>query len=83
MGVDADEEHPQRLMFGDDNFEINGTAVPSGVAQILTNVSIAWGPGRHEQIVRQSFLVENKALIGNLGLADGSVQEINTALELQ
>jgi prepilin-type processing-associated H-X9-DG protein len=46
---------------GDDNFEINGTPVKSGVLEIRTNTPIAWTGERHK-------------FWGNIGFADGSVQ---------
>ncbi len=79
VGVDANEHYPRRLMFGDDNFIINGAPVKSGLLQLSTNTPIAWGPGRHGD--DSSFF--HKALPehfwGNLGFADGNVSAFSSS----
>jgi prepilin-type N-terminal cleavage/methylation domain-containing protein/prepilin-type processing-associated H-X9-DG protein len=65
VGVDADQDHPQRILSGDDNFEIGGVPVKSGLLGISTNTRIAWTSARHKYA-------------GNIGFADGSVQEVTT-----
>ena len=65
VGLDADEEHhPQRIMTGDDNFQIIGAGVPSGVLQIQTNAPVSWTAARHK-------------FVGNIGYADGSVAQVS------
>jgi prepilin-type processing-associated H-X9-DG protein len=66
VGLDADTNHPQALLSGDDNFEIGGVPVKSGLLQFSTNTPIAWTTARH-----------NRA--GNIGLADGSVQAFSNS----
>lgn len=61
VGLDARDEYPTAILAGDDNFEINGTSVKSGVLLLSTNTPIAWTAARHH-------------FSGNVGLADGSVQ---------
>lgn len=77
VGLDANENYPQRLLFGDDNFEINGPPIPSGVAQISTNALIAWGTGRHDDVTRIPYLgiPLRHNYFGNLCFADGSVSQ--------
>ena len=65
VGLEAVESKPQMILEGDDNFAIGGVPVKSGVLQLLTNTPIAWTKGRHK-------------LYGNIGLADGSVQQLTT-----
>jgi prepilin-type processing-associated H-X9-DG protein len=65
VGLDADQTHPQRILSGDDNFEIGGVPVKSGLFGISTNTRIAWTSARHKYA-------------GNIGFADGSVQEVTT-----
>jgi prepilin-type processing-associated H-X9-DG protein len=73
-GVDVTNENdPRKILFGDDNLEINGAPVPSSVAEISTNASITWGGGRHDDL---EFLVRHH-YCGNIGFADGSVQEVS------
>lgn len=65
VGADAiNEKSPQRLLSGDDNFRINGNLVGSGLLSLSTNVPLEWGPDRH-------------GYNGNLGFADGSVEEVS------
>jgi prepilin-type processing-associated H-X9-DG protein len=65
VGLDANETYPQMFLSGDDNFEISGAPIKSGLLELSTNTSIAWSAARHK-------------FSGNIGLADGSVQEVNT-----
>jgi prepilin-type N-terminal cleavage/methylation domain-containing protein/prepilin-type processing-associated H-X9-DG protein len=64
VGVDAAEEFPQRIISGDDNFEIGGVPIKSGLLELPTNMPIAWTAARHK-------------FAGNIGLADGSVREVS------
>lgn len=66
INVDAVEANPQDVMFGDDNFEIEGVPVKSGLLCLSTNAPVAWSAARHVQS-------------GNLGMADGSVQGATTS----
>jgi hypothetical protein len=63
VSIDADETNPQMLMSGDDNFEIGGAPVKSGLLEIWSNTPIAWSAARHH-------------FSGNLVMADGSVQSV-------
>jgi prepilin-type processing-associated H-X9-DG protein len=66
VGVDAKEANPQMMLSGDDNFEIGGVPVESGLLQISTNTPIAWSAARHGHA-------------GNVALTDGSVQQLTTS----
>ena len=66
VNVDAGESDPQTLMSGDDNFEVGGVPVNSGLLILTSNMSIAWSAGRHH-------------FAGNVALADGSVQSMSNA----
>ena len=63
VNVDASDAYPQMILAGDDNFEIGGVPVKSGLLDISSNTPIAWTAARH-----------NRA--GNIALADGSVQQL-------
>jgi prepilin-type N-terminal cleavage/methylation domain-containing protein len=63
FNVDATEAYPQMLLSGDDNFEIGGVLVKSGLLELSTNSPISWTTARHK-------------FVGNLALADGSVQQV-------
>jgi hypothetical protein len=58
----TNEEIPQMVLDGDDNFLIGGAPLKSGLAEFSSNSPIAWSDTRHKYV-------------GNLGFADGSVQE--------
>jgi len=73
VGVDADENYPQKFLSGDANFEIGGAAVKSGLLEFSTNAPIGWTAARHQ-------------FAGNISLSDGSVQSLyntNLASQLQ
>lgn len=61
VNPDATESNPQQIMCGDDNFLVRGEAVKSGLLVLSSNTPVAWSGRRHK-------------FAGNLGLADGSVQ---------
>lgn len=63
---DASQTNTQSLLSGDDNFEIGGVPVESGLLQISTNTPIAWSAARHVHA-------------GNVALTDGSVQQLTTS----
>jgi hypothetical protein len=71
VGVDAVEpklpEYRSARMFvsGDDNFEIGGAPVKSGLLEVSTNALISWTAARHK-------------FVGNIGIADGSVEWLNS-----
>jgi prepilin-type processing-associated H-X9-DG protein len=66
VGLDASENDPQAILSGDDNFEINGAPVKSGLLELSTNTPIAWSAARHK-------------FSGNILLADGSVQLLSNS----
>ena len=59
----AAEAYPQMILSGDDNFEIGGVPVMSGLLLLTTNSPISWTGARHK-------------FVGNLAIADGSVQQV-------
>ena len=66
VGLDAtNETNPRRLLSGDDNLAIDGVPVKSGVLQLPADAPVAWTKARHK-------------FVGNIGLADGSVQQVTT-----
>jgi hypothetical protein len=63
--LDASSDQPEIFLSGDENFAIGGVPVKSGLLELSTNMAITWTTARHK-------------FIGNIGLADGSVQQITT-----
>ncbi len=64
VGVDAAETDPQLILFGDRNIT-NGTPVKNGLLELTTNTPAGWTAEMHNGV-------------GNVALADGSVQQIST-----
>lgn len=68
IGVDAEDAKPQMLLVGDAHFALDGKRVPPGLLRLGTNSPVSWPRpfrDRHEKG-------------GNIGLADGSVQNSST-----
>lgn len=61
VGLDAHTNSPQSFLSGDDNFQIDGAPVKSGLLEILSDTPIKWTTERHKSA-------------GYIGLSDGSVQ---------
>ena len=66
VAPNAVDSQPNRLLFGDDNFAIDGVPLKSGAVNLWSNHSVKWGENRHVHA-------------GNVALADGSVLQINNA----
>lgn len=64
VGVDASNRYPQRLLSGDSNLAVDGVPVRSGLVELPSNAAVTWTSEWHGNQ-------------GNLGLADGSVQQAN------
>jgi hypothetical protein len=73
VGVDAQRDRPKMFLSGDDNFEIGGVPVRSGLLELSTNSSIAWTSGRHKTYKRNFWNATTS--FGYVGLADSSVQQ--------
>ncbi|MGA3164428.1 MAG: type II secretion system protein [Verrucomicrobiota bacterium] len=65
LNLDADEGYPQMIINGDDNLLVDGKPVRPGILNLWTNQIIVWTKDRHHDV-------------GNIGLADGSVQGLTT-----
>jgi len=65
INPDVSEENPRDILAGDDNLQLHGTALQSGIAVVSRNSSLAWLDTRHK-------------LKGNIGMADGSVYEMSS-----
>jgi len=79
VGLDAEDIiYPQKILSGDDNLEVNGVRVRPGILNLSTNASFGWTENeRHGRPQHWSF--RNQHLrVGNIGLADGSVQTTTT-----
>jgi prepilin-type processing-associated H-X9-DG protein len=64
IGVNANETNAQMFLAGDDNFELRGISVKSGLREFPTNTPIVWSAARHK-------------FAGNIGLVDGSVEQFS------
>ena len=73
IGLDASTNFPQAFLCGDDNFEITGIPVKPGLLELPANSSVSWTFGRHTTYKRHFWNAATS--FGNVGLADGSVQQ--------
>ncbi len=64
--LDAAENYPQMIMTGDDNLAVDGVPVKPGILNLASSNTLAWTKERHIRV-------------GNLGMADGSVQQVTSA----
>jgi prepilin-type processing-associated H-X9-DG protein len=62
VSLDAAEAYPQMILDGDDNLLVDGKPVQPGILNLRTGTTIAWTKDRHNRV-------------GNIGMADGSVQQ--------
>jgi prepilin-type N-terminal cleavage/methylation domain-containing protein len=67
VGVDASVALPSMLLTGDANIAREGTVPKSGLQSFARNSDLSWYRPQHDR--------RNK---GNIGLADGSVQQVNS-----
>lgn len=67
FGLDAVETSPQMILDGDDNLTVDGVRVKPGILNLWPTNSLAWTKERHYGV-------------GNIGMADGSVQQATTSL---
>jgi len=65
VGLEADQNCPNMFLSGDRNIT-NGASIRSGLVEFTTNQFIGWTSGIHVKL-------------GNIGLADGSVQQVSTS----
>ena len=63
VNQDAAETYPQMIIVGDDNLLVDGKPVQPGILNLRTGSTIAWTKDRHHGV-------------GNIGLADGSAQQV-------
>ena len=62
LSLDAVESYPQMILDGDDNLAVDGVRVKPGFLSLGTKNTIVWTKERHYKA-------------GNIGMADGSVQQ--------
>lgn len=67
VGVDADQARSSMFLTGDANISLDGRSPRSGLQSFSTNSDVSWYQPRHE-----------KGTKGNIGMADGSVQQAST-----
>lgn len=65
LGLDAVETDPQAILSGDRNIT-NGTPVENGILKLMPNHAAGWTAEIHKKV-------------GNILLADGSVQQVSSA----
>jgi type II secretory pathway pseudopilin PulG len=78
VGLAADDSKPQMLLSGDDNVAISSIPVKSGLLELTTNTPITWSSGRHVAYNSHFWTPTRGRFVGNIGMADGSVQQVTT-----
>jgi prepilin-type N-terminal cleavage/methylation domain-containing protein len=78
VGLDTAKTNQQIFLSGDDNFAVDGVPVKSGLAQFSPNSNVIWTSGRHVPYKEHFWTPTHGKFLGNIGLADGSVQEVTT-----
>ena len=64
IGVDvSNRANPLAVLSGDDNFQVGGFPLKSGLQELWTNTPFSWTSARHKKM-------------GNLAMADGRVQQV-------
>jgi competence protein ComGC len=65
-GLDAHPNSPQSFLSGDDNFQVGGIPVKSGILEISSGTPVQWTSAQHKSA-------------GNICLGDGSVQPVSNS----
>jgi hypothetical protein len=74
VALDAEDKYPQMILSGDDNLEINGVRVHSGILNLPPNTSIEWTKNERHWLEPQRSILKRHLRFGTIGLAEGSVQ---------
>jgi prepilin-type N-terminal cleavage/methylation domain-containing protein len=78
VGLEADTNHPQMFLSGDDNFAIGGVPAKSGLLNLPANAPVTWTSVRHEELDKPNLWTPTRhSYWGNIGLADGSVASVS------
>jgi prepilin-type N-terminal cleavage/methylation domain-containing protein len=79
VGLDAEDKYPQMIISGDDNLEVNGVRVRPGILNLSTNAPVEWTENERHGLSQKWSFRNQHLRIGNIGLADGSVQTTTTS----
>jgi type II secretory pathway pseudopilin PulG len=79
VGLDANDQYPQMILAGDDNLAVNGVRVHPGLLNLSTNAAVEWTENERHGLPQQWSFRNQHFRIGNIGLADGSVQTTTAA----
>jgi hypothetical protein len=66
FNLDAAETYPQMILAGDGNLAVDGVPVKPGILNLGSNTTVAWTEEQHR-------------LVGNLLMADGSLNQVRNA----
>jgi hypothetical protein len=79
VSLDASKKLPQVLLSGDDNFEIGGISVKSGLTELSCDSDIAWTSSRHFIDDSHFWTPIRRRFFGNILIGDGSVQQLGNS----
>ena len=77
IGVDAGETDPQMVLFGDCNIGVQGTSGAPGSARFTTAQYLSVGAESQTAGQGWGWTIDTHNKVGNLGLSDGSVQQVS------
>ena len=80
VALDAEDKYPQMILSGDDNLEVNGVRARPGILNLPPNTSVKWTENERHGRPQQRSILKQHLRIGNIGLADGSVQSTTTLI---
>lgn len=66
IGIEAAEHYPNSILLGDRNVSVNGQQLTPGPYALTTNLNLGWSSTQHKYA-------------GNIGFADGSVQQVSNS----
>jgi prepilin-type N-terminal cleavage/methylation domain-containing protein len=77
IGTDAGETDPQMVLFGDCNIGIQGTTGAPGSSRFTTGQVLTVGAESQTAGQGWGWTIDTHNKVGNLGLSDGSVQQVS------
>jgi prepilin-type N-terminal cleavage/methylation domain-containing protein len=77
IGVDAGETDPQMILFGDCNIGIQGSVGAPGSSRFTTAQVVTSGAESQTAGTGWGWTIDTHNKVGNLGLSDGSVQQVS------
>jgi prepilin-type N-terminal cleavage/methylation domain-containing protein len=78
IGVDAKERSPNSILAGDDNIEISGIPIKSGLITVPANAQIGWTSSRHK-VGKTKWTLSPQKLVGNINFSGGPACDLDSS----